>query len=451
MGGNVFMNAATAEGHASLDTPRMDPETYHNLKETYIQLLRNPFPKAQTLNTAIEAPEKLDYGDIDIIIISDEDVDWAKVAAEVGAVAWVNRGTDEKPACSLAVYPDGSRSPQPPVKYVLCHANDPLQRKPSKVVDGPFAQVDLVKIGSALADWTVFYSSYGDLAGILGRVVTNFGFDVTEMGLRLRLQEWDDSSLEEWQHFNPRKDEGKMMLSVNPSVVMNFFGLSLQRFHEGFQTKNEIFQWLSESNFVSAYCAKRERSVAPTREEKKMDRSMFNSFFGEWLPVHLKSKEVALVSSEGMADNYPHPTLAQLREQCLQEALLRFDKWNEYTILHQNLLHKRAVATAGERLRPIIKMHSRKQKSALAEMMRAFRRNVEFRDGEPHILPSQRQDSESMLHTFLDHTGRELQDFNAVDEWVKVHFDTVKDVERKRVAEQQKNKRTANSAGFETE
>jgi hypothetical protein len=79
-------------------------------------------------------------------------------------------------------------------------------------------------------------------------------------------------------------------------------------------------------------------------------------------------------------------------------------------------------------------------------MIRAFRRNVEFRDGEPRILPSQRQDSESLLHTFLDETGRELQDREAVDKWVKVHFDTVKDVERKSMEEQKK--RSASVAGL---
>ena len=450
MGGNVFMSSA-AEGHASLATPRMDPETYQNLKRQYIKLLWTCFPKARIIDTAIEAPEKTDFGDIDIIIISDEDVDWAYVAAEVGAVAWVNRGTSDKPACSLAVYMDGVRSPQAPVKYVLCHANDPLQRKPSEVIDDvPFAQVDLNRIGSVLEDWTRFYSSYGDLAGILGRMVTNFGFDVTEMGLRLRLQEWDDSSLEEWQHFNPRKDEGKMMLSVNPNAVMEFFGLNIQRFHNGFQTRDEIFQWLGDSEVATEYCLQRKRNIAPTREEKKMDRSMFNLFFQEWLPAHLKAKEAALNSPESMAEDRPHTSLSQLREQCLQEALSRFGKQQEYTVLHQNLLHKRAIATAEDKLRPIIAQHSRKKKAALAEMIRAFRRNVQFHDGEPRILPNQHQDSESLIHTFLDHTGRELQDFAAVDEWVKVHFDTVKDVERKRAAEQHKErKRGADAAGLE--
>jgi hypothetical protein len=91
---------SVAEGHPSLDTPRMDAKTYQDLKHNYIQLLSTLFPNALSIDAAKEAPEKTDFGDIDIIIIDDGEVDWAKVAAELGVVAWVNRGTDTKPACS---------------------------------------------------------------------------------------------------------------------------------------------------------------------------------------------------------------------------------------------------------------------------------------------------------------------------------------------------------------
>ena len=177
-----------------------------------------------------------------------------------------------------------------------------------------------------------------------------------------------------------------------------------------------------------------------------MDRSMFNEFFQEWLPAYLEAKRLASSTPENATEETSRQSVSKLRSQYLQAALPRFNKRQEYTTLHQTLLHKRAIATAEDRLRPIIATHSRKQKSALAEMIRAFRRNVEFRDGEPRILPSQRQDSESLLPTFLDETGRELLDREAVDRWVKVHFDTVKDVERKRMEEQKK--RSASVAGL---
>lgn len=310
----------------------MEPKTYQTLKEQYTKLLWTSLPNSRSIATAIEAPEKPDFGDIDIIVISDDEVAWAKVAAEVGAVAWVNRGTDDKPACSLAVHPDGSRSTQPPVKYILNSGNHPLQLKPSPEVDEKeYAQVDLVRIGSALEDWTGFYSSYGDLAGMLGRIVTNFGFDITEMGLRLRLQEWDDSSLEEWKHFSPRKDEGRMMLSVDPDEVMKFFGLNVERYQDGFRTKEEIFLWLSECELACHDSLERERTISSTREGKKMYRSMFNEFFKEWLPAYLEAKMLASSSPERATKEVSRTSVCQLREQYLEAALSRFNKRKNYT------------------------------------------------------------------------------------------------------------------------
>lgn len=434
MGGNVFMRSV-AVGHLSLDTPRMDAETYQNLKNQYTRLLWNSFPSALSIGTAIEAPQKTDFGDIDISIVTDDaEIDWAKVAAELGAVAWVNRGTDAKPACSLAVYIDGNTSESPPVKYVLATNTDPLQRKVSSETDvKPYAQIDIVKTPSALQDWNILYSSYGDLAGILGLIVTNFGFDVTETGLRLRLQEWDDSSLEEWQHFNPRRDEGKMMLSRDRKKTMEFFGLDFERFEAGFATVGDLFLWLSGCRLISRYSLKRERNVPVTREEKNADRKMFHSFFA-WLPVQLKMQGIA-IDAPDETDQQRRATLSQLRQKYLNEALETFDKRDDYTTLHRVLLSKRALETAEARLKPIIAKHSRKSGKALAEMLRAFRRNVEFRDGQPCILAQSVADAESLLHTFLDQSGRELLDGGAVDGWVEVNFDEVKEVERKRKAE----------------
>lgn len=431
----MFLHSA-AEGRPSLPTPRMDASTYQNLKRKYTELLWTCFPNAVSIGAAIEAPEKTDYGDIDIIIIDDgSEVNWPKVATELGAAAWVDRGTEAKPSCSLAVYLDGTCSSDAPVKYVLTTDSDPLKRKPSTELDiNEYAQIDLMKIGSELRDWTVLYSSYGDLAGILGMVVTNYGFDITEMGLRLRLQEWDDSGHGEWQHFKPQLSEGKMMLSTDPDETLEFFGLSVERYKAGFRTVDDIFQWMSDCRLISRYSLKRQRHVPVTREEKKLTRAMFNTFFAEWLPAHLDGREAATSPSKSTIEETLGPSLSQLRQKYLEEALIFFgkEKQDQYNALHQNILHKRTLETAEAKLKPIIAVHSGKTKHALAELVRAFRRNVEFRDGQPCILPNAKRDSQSLLHTFLDATGRELQDSEAVGAWIKVNFDSVKDVERKR-------------------
>ena len=450
MGGNVFLSCV-AEGRPTLQTPRMVPETYRKLKHKYLELLSTYFPKADRIATAIEAPEKADFGDIDIIIIDDDgEVDWADVAADLGAAAWVDRGTDAKPACSLAVHVDGSRSEDPPVKYVLTTANAPTQRKPSLEKDErKYAQIDLVKIGSDLKDWTHLYSAYGDLAGIIGIAVTNYGFDMTETGLRLRLQEWDDSSLEEWKHFHPRLDEGKMMLSTDPKLVLGFLGLDYERFNRGFRTTEELFQWMGECRMISRHSLKRERNVSVTREEKKADRHMFNEFLGEWLPKHLEEREAASSPSLGLTGQHAHAPPSSLRQRYLQEALDAFSHANndlrsQYTAKLKAMLHRRDLSTAELLLKPIIKTHSGKKDHNVSELVRAFRRNVEYRDGTLAVLDQAHSDTDSRLHTALDASGRKLQDLGAVDLWVKINFDRVKAVERQREKE-----RSAALEGFD--
>jgi hypothetical protein len=197
---------------------------------------------------------------------------------------------------------------------------------------------------------------------------------------------------------------------------------------------------------ISRYSLKRERNVPVSREEKHAERHMFNEFFKKWLPEYLRKHGITAQPSESEQedDQQRRSAISQIRESWLDTALGTFKKRGEYNKLHQNLLFKRALETAEARLRPIVAIHSRKSGKALAELMRAFRRNVEFRDGQPCILDQGLQDAESLLPTFLDETGRELQDCEAVDAWVRVNFDTVKDVERSR-----KTKRSEGAAGLD--
>ena len=87
MGGHAF-NSAAASGQPTLQTPRMPLEKYNELKQIYIQRLSSYFTNAKSIETAIEAPEKRDYGDIDILIFDDGVVDWAAVASHIGAHAY---------------------------------------------------------------------------------------------------------------------------------------------------------------------------------------------------------------------------------------------------------------------------------------------------------------------------------------------------------------------------
>lgn len=445
MGGHVFHSAA-ANGQPTLQTPRMPLEKYNELKQIYFQRLSSYFTNAKSIETAIEAPEKKDFGDIDILIFDDGPVDWAAVASHIGAYAYINRGNADMPACSLAVRLDGEKSPKPPVQYTLTSQSDPLQRKPSEIIDEEiFAQIDLNKFTTQAYDWTMFTSSYGDLVGIIGMAITNFGFILNDRGLRVRLQEYDDSRLKEWEHFNPSQVEGRIRLTENPIEVLNFLGLDVKRYQAGFKSIEEIFQWLSGCEMVSEYSLKREATAPITREEKNLEREkervMFTYFFEKWLPAHLKTRKRSYeaISSDDSDTQMtpPRPILQELREQYLKKALTFFDKHEEYATLRAAFLHKRNIEHATFKIRGIIAQHTKQSKKGLADSVKAFRRNVAFHNGQPVILDKARSDADSALYTFLDGSGKELQDPQGVSKWVEANLDLVKQTERKRARERE--------------
>lgn len=435
MGGNIFLTAA-ADGQPTLWTARLCQATYNQLKTTYLQRLSAQLPHADSIRVPLEAPDKSDHGDIDIIVAYNGNIDWTQVAAGVGAVAWVDRGSESHPQCSLAVRLDGERSDHAPVKYIKTNSHDRLPRKPSEVFnDECFAQIDLEQISPELQDWTAFYGSYGDLAGIFGMNVTNCGFDITSTGLRLRLQEFDDSTYPKWSHFNPPRDDGRMILSTNPAQIMAFFGLNVQRYYAGFESAEEIFLWLGECRMLSESSLKRDRNIPASREERSETREMFHAFFKVWLPAFLNARRNE--ESTATAESDLQPTIedfstSERRQKYLDEALDFFDQRQRYVALHSAFLRKRGIDTAEARLRPMIITHSGKKGAALAELMRAFRRNVARRDDRLAILEESNLDVDSELPTLLDQSGLQLVDPEGVRDWVKLHLDQVKDVERQR-------------------
>lgn len=479
MGGSAFLNAR-AEGHPTIQIVRLNLEDYTRFKHDLIQRLSASFVWDNIID-CVEAPGKTDFGDIDINISHEGIIDWADVASTIGATAYLNRGSEKSQKCSFALRLDGQPCFYPPICYTLCKSNDSLQT-PSELTKDAYFQLDLEIVSPDLKDWTAFYGSYGDLVGILGNAVTNFGFDVTDRGLRLRLQEADDSGRGEWEHFQLPLEEGRMMLSSDPKKVMEFFGLNVERYYSGFGSEVEIFEWLGECRMISELSLKRERNEA-SETKRKTARPMFARFFKEWLPQYLgekgigegspdeldvtyadddqDSKDLASPADESPGDtsaskaspaalpdqiatdaDNKSSTIRDLRAQYLAESLTFFNKHAEYTTLHESLLHKRANSTVAHKFRAILATHSQKKGPKLAELVRAFRRHTAYRNGEPVIFDQANSDDDTELWTFLDASGRQLQNSDTVEKWIKENFDGVKDRERTR-AQKEKEKKGA--------
>ncbi|KAK3702468.1 hypothetical protein LTR37_014830 [Vermiconidia calcicola] len=400
MGGGAFMQAS-AQGEPTLNTPRMSPGKYGTLKQYYLTKLQQYFPAGKVV-CLTEAPEKTDYGDIDIFVAFDGRVNFIDVANYLGATGVIYHSSGKVQKCTIAVPKDLVPSSRPVVVYK--HIDINRDRKPE--VSAPisreeYAQIDVEIVHPELLEWYTFYSSYGDLVGLLGRIVKNLGFTTSDRGFLLRMKELDYSKTVEYVMV-PDKDE---------------------KYDAGFKTLDEMYAWIGACRLLSVEAIKVKRDNASERYKEKK-RTIFTKFFKEWLPAHM-NMELAEDEEERNAK------LQQLRQKHLEEAIDFFSVREEYNVKHNAIVLQMNNAMAASLLKPIITQHSGRADKQLTDIMRAFRRYVGVdTNRNPYILRRPHTDVESQLHLLLGEDFKSLADSDGTSEWVKEHREELRSLER---------------------
>ena len=402
----------------------MDPQQYGRLKDKYLDKIRAYFPDS-TVRCLVEAPEKSDHGDIDIFVTlsAEQKVDFEDLGNKIGAAGVILHSSGTVRKCTLGVAADGTSSESSVIVYQHNHGHGEGVRSESAaaLTTKQYAQIDIEIVAPHLAAWFSFYSSSGDMLGLIGRIVRNLGFIVTDRGLWLRMPELDASKT--MTHVNVADRDGIIFLSNDPHRVMLFLGLSVDRYEAGFETLEELYTWLGACRMLSAEVIrlKRENSSERNREHK---RSVFSGFFNEWLPLHM---DMTLEQDEVKQ----RTKLLQLRHQFLEGAVLFFEKSEEYAAKHSALVRAINNATAGELLKPLVAEYSQRDGKKLNEVMRSFRRNVGFNEvGDPYVLDTSHSDINSQLHRFLGDDSLSLRDETAARIWVKANWEQLRILER---------------------
>ncbi|KAK3707659.1 hypothetical protein LTR37_012007 [Vermiconidia calcicola] len=409
MGGGAFMQAS-AQGEPTLNTPRMSPGEYRTLKQHYLTKLQQYFPTGKVV-CLTEAPEKTDYGDIDIFVAVDKRVNFIDVANYLGATGVIYHSSKKAQKCTMAVPKDLVPSSRPVVEYKHIDMNN--DRKP-EVSSAPvsreeYAQIDVEIVHPELLEWYTFYSSYGDLVGLLGRIVKNLWFTTSDRGFWLRMKELDYSKTVD-----------------DPKQVMSFLGLSVEKYDAGFRTLDEMYAWIGACRLLSVEAIKVKRDNASERYKEKK-RTIFTKFFKEWLPAHM-DMDLAEDEEEWNAK------LQQLRQMHLEEAIDFFSIREEYNVKHNAIVLQMNNAMAASLLKPFITQHSGRADKQLTEIMRAFRRYVGVdASGNPYVLRRPHADVESQLHLLLGEDFESLADPKGTSEWVKEHWEELRSLERQRV------------------
>ncbi|CCM01876.1 uncharacterized protein FIBRA_03947 [Fibroporia radiculosa] len=213
MGGNAFNQTLS-----SAIFPRMSPECYQTLKAALLPYVQ---PLYELVAVPNEAPGKADHGDIDFVVAH------PKPGTSLELVRQALKATH-------SLLQEGNRTSNFAVSTT---AFDHVYRASEHGRDDfeTFYQVD-VSVCADKGEWerTVFLHSYGDLGMILSVLARAAGLSLSVHGLKLLAP-------------LPTSPPVTFYLSFSLSQILEFFGLSQDRWTEGFATEQEIFEWIASS------------------------------------------------------------------------------------------------------------------------------------------------------------------------------------------------------------
>ena len=368
MGGRAFPD---------LHVPRMERQVYEQVKQTTLKILSARYVGATAMP---EAPEKSDYGDVDLVIElpSSMPLPVQQVTLDLDA----KQSKNNHPIYSFAV--------------PLNNVGQGLRS---------FAQVDIqVCLPGDLA-WTIFLHGWGDLGSILGSFNYGYGFTSKNDGFFVRIRE------QEAQNWSA----SQVFLSKDPELVMEFLELDKHRYHRGFESERQLFDWAVSSRLFKRKLVEKRRDNSEMRSRMEK-RPMFRRFMSEYLP--------------GLPD-FTADTLDN-RDTLTNAALQFFGKEGDFNVRRAKVLIENAEEHAWYVIKttiltPLAKLENKR----LNEVVRALKRFVAFKNGEPYICDEPEMDAECQARfafciTEADEVTSRLR------EWILKNWEEVKGRERER-------------------
>lgn len=189
--------------------------------------------------------EKTDHGDIDILVVS-EDMDRAR--SIISRFAWVDPSTGESYLKQLT-HPESQNS------FICTFKNYNVQ-------------VDLTPSPLDTFSFALGYFSWNDLGNLIGRIAHRRGLKFGHDGL------W-------YVHRRGDRQLGEFQLTGHFDAALEYLGFDVDRWYEGFDTFEDMFQYVASSKYFEkcAYPLEHQNHRARTRDSK---RKTYNAFL-EWI------------------------------------------------------------------------------------------------------------------------------------------------------------------------
>lgn len=298
MGGLAFANE-----NPPLSTPRMPSAVYHYARDHLLGILGEFYLH---IKCPIEAPGKIDYGDIDILVAEPliDKLDDAQIAGRVGAVK--HKKTSGSPTTHFAIpWPT-----LPELDEDASRAQDQIDSQ-SKEIDQRYIQLDLHVCDPESFAWEVFHHSHGDFWNLIGSTVRPLGLTPSNSGLYVRIQELEAKN----------RNAARVLLTASPSKTLAFLGLDESRYWQEFNTVEELFAYAATCRFFNP---KKYDPVTIRGDLKSNDRArakkraVFRMWVEEYLPAHVKDAPADEISA-GMS-----------REEVVEDAQRCFGVTTQY-------------------------------------------------------------------------------------------------------------------------
>ena len=300
MGGFAF--ADPKDPSKSLYTPRMPPHIYKHIRDRALHILRSEF-FAQA-ECPIEAPAKIDHGDVDILVASPRDqahADVASLAAALGATQY-KKGSpttnfalpwptvQELSACvktESATHPYTADAETPTAKeqdghlFGVSTGNDGGARHENidiERTDPPrYIQLDLhVCPTPEQFQWELFHQAHGDFWNMVGSMIRPYGLVVNHIGLYLRLAGVENIS----------RDQRTIQLTTSPSAVLKFLDLDESNYWTRFESLEAMFSYAASCRFYNPKAYKGKGDLKANDRLRMKKRPMFMKWYEGYLKEH---------------------------------------------------------------------------------------------------------------------------------------------------------------------
>lgn len=130
-------------------------------------------------------------------------------------------------------------------------------------------QVDIISVSTKEEfDTNKMYLSYNDLGNFIGRIAQGFGMKYGQEGL------W-------YEHYFKNMNIGRIPVSTDYKTIFKFLGLSYDRWEQGFDELEDIFEYIATSPFFNWEMFQL-KNLNKINRERNLKRKSYMSFL-EWM------------------------------------------------------------------------------------------------------------------------------------------------------------------------